>query len=399
MGRKFILLTSLLFLVAMGANNFASAQYRTRSNRESRLNRLTGTYTLNASRSDNVERAVENVTRRLNRDETDRVKAALLRRMSAPDQLAISQNGRSVTIVSNIAPQVTIDADGRGQAETRPNGRTVTTTSTLVGNSLHINSTGDRANDFNVEFTPIENGRALRVTKRFYSDRLPQPVEVQSIYNRTSDTAQLNIYDGNRRYDGGGRGRDTSYNREASYNRNGQFWISDGALITATLNEDLTTRQTSQGDRFSMTIRSPGQYRGGVIEGPILESDRSGRLNGRSELTLDFDRVRVNGRTYEFDGIIETVRTPNGEDVKVNNEGSVKEDDSQTERTVTRSGIGAAIGAIIGGITGGGKGAAIGAAIGAGAGAGTVLVQGRDDLDLNRGTEFTIRAGAPRRGY
>ncbi|HEX8265516.1 MAG TPA: YMGG-like glycine zipper-containing protein [Pyrinomonadaceae bacterium] len=57
--------------------------------------------------------------------------------------------------------------------------------------------------------------------------------------------------------------------------------------------------------------------------------------------------------------------------------------------------IGAGIGALLGAIIGGGKGAAIGAAIGAGGGAGSVYVQGRDDLELSNGTEFTIRASAP----
>jgi hypothetical protein len=50
---------------------------------------------------------------------------------------------------------------------------------------------------------------------------------------------------------------------------------------------------------------------------------------------------------------------------------------------------------LIGAIAGGGKGAAIGAAVGAGAGAGSVYVQGRDDLELARGTELTIVASAP----
>jgi outer membrane lipoprotein SlyB len=67
----------------------------------------------------------------------------------------------------------------------------------------------------------------------------------------------------------------------------------------------------------------------------------------------------------------------------------------ETGGAVTRAGIGAAIGAVIGAIAGGGKGAAIGAAVGAGAGAGTVIVQGREDLDLMSGSEFTIRASAP----
>jgi len=69
----------------------------------------------------------------------------------------------------------------------------------------------------------------------------------------------------------------------------------------------------------------------------------------------------------------------------------VKESSGQTEKTALRGGIGAAIGALIGGLSGGGKGAAIGAAVGVGAGAGSVIVQGRDDLQLDSGTEFNIR--------
>ena len=112
-------------------------------------------------------------------------------------------------------------------------------------------------------------------------------------------------------------------------------------------------------------------------------------------MTLNFDTDRLrNNRTYRFTGIVETVRTPNNETVRVDNEGAVREDD-QTGRTIQRTAIGTAVGAIIGAIAGGGKGAAIGAAIGAGAGAGSVYVQGREDLELTTGTEFTIRASGP----
>jgi hypothetical protein len=62
---------------------------------------------------------------------------------------------------------------------------------------------------------------------------------------------------------------------------------------------------------------------------------------------------------------------------------------------VERGAIGAALGAVIGAVAGGGKGAAIGAAVGAGVGAGTVIAQGRDRLELPRGTELTITSGAP----
>ncbi len=149
-----------------------------------------------------------------------------------------------------------------------------------------------------------------------------------------------------------------------------------------------------------MTVRSPSQYDGATIEGYVTNVNRSGRVTGRSEMTLNFDTIRLrNGRTYRFAGIVETVRTPSNETVRVDNEGAVREDD-QTGRTIQRTAIGTAVGAIIGAIAGGGKGAAIGAVIGAGAGAGSVYVQGREDLELTTGTEFTIRASGPRlNGY
>jgi uncharacterized protein YcfJ len=115
-------------------------------------------------------------------------------------------------------------------------------------------------------------------------------------------------------------------------------------------------------------------------------------------MTMDFDTIRLrDGSSYRFAGILETVRTPNGDVVRVDNEGAVRDTD-QTNKTVTRTAIGTAVGALIGAIAGGGKGAAIGAIVGAGAGAGSVYVQGRNDLDLNAGTEVTVRATGPTRG-
>jgi uncharacterized protein YcfJ len=113
-------------------------------------------------------------------------------------------------------------------------------------------------------------------------------------------------------------------------------------------------------------------------------------------MTMDFDTIRLrNGQSYRFAGLLETVRTANGDVVKVDNEGAVRDSD-QTKTTVQRTAIGTAVGAIIGAIAGGGKGAAIGAVIGAGAGAGSVYIQGRNDLDLSAGTELTVRSTGPR---
>src|SRR4029078_9480234 len=104
-----------------------------------------------------------------------------------------------------------------------------------------------------------------------------------------------------------------------------------------------------------------GACEAGSIEASVLNVSGGGRVSGRSEMTLDFDTIRLrDGRSYRFAGILESVRTPNGDVVRIDNEGAVRASD-QTKTTVTRTAIGTAVGAIIGAIAGGGKGAAIGA--------------------------------------
>jgi len=157
----------------------------------------------------------------------------------------------------------------------------------------------------------------------------------------------------------------------------------------------INTRATQVGDRFTMEVTSPNEYRGAIIEGQIANIDRSGRVSGRANISMDFDTIRMpDGRSSRFEGIVDSVRTANGDTVSVNNEGVIR-DNNQTTKTATRAGIGAALGAIIGAIAGGGQGAAIGATVGAGAGAGSVLIQGRDNLELGQGSEFMITATSP----
>ncbi|HSE16145.1 MAG TPA: YMGG-like glycine zipper-containing protein [Pyrinomonadaceae bacterium] len=345
---------------------------------------LTGTFRINTSRGDDVRTAVDNATRNLSLAERQRVYDSLMRRFDPPQMIAIDRRGTSVTIASTRAPQINFVADGREQVETSNGGRSVRVRANFVGDALTITRTGERANDFTVTFDPSSNGRELLVTRTLYSDRFTQPVTVRSYYDRTSDVAQLDVYDTNRETDIGG---DVA---------TGTFVIPNGTQLVAVLNNDLSTQNVREGERFTMTVRSPGQYDGATLEGQVMSVNRGGRITGRSEMTLDFDTIRLrDGRSYRFAGILESVRTPNGDVVRVDNEGAVRESD-QTNKTVQRTAIGTAVGAIIGAIAGGGKGAAIGAVIGAGAGAGSVYIQGRNDLDLTAGTELTVRATGPR---
>jgi hypothetical protein len=93
--------------------------------------------------------------------------------------------------------------------------------------------------------------------------------------------------------------------------------------------------------------------RGADVVVKLVDDQQSGKIEGRTILTLDLVSVVVNGRPVEID--TQSITEQSG---------------SRTARSAKVIGGTAALGAIIGAIAGGGKGAAIGA--GAGAGAGTV---------------------------
>jgi hypothetical protein len=325
---------------------------------------------------------IDQALRSLPYQERQQTREQLMRRLEAPEQIAIDVRGRTVTLASSRAPQISFDADGRERTETTATGRTIQMRSTLSADQLAVTTTGDQNNEFNVTFNSIDNGRRLRVTRRVYAD-LNTPVEIQSYYDRTSGVAQFNIYNGPQNY-------------PTAENTN-DFLLRSGETVVAELNDPLATNTSRNGDRFTATVRLPEQYAGATIEGHVSNVQRSGRMTGRSEMTFEFDRIRLrDGRSYRFAGILQTVQTPNGDTARIDNEGAIRED-SQSQKTVERAAIGTAIGAIIGAIAGGGKGAAIGAVVGAGGGAGSVYVQGQTDLALPRGTEITVQATGPNR--
>jgi hypothetical protein len=287
---------------------------------------------------------------------------------------------RQLTMAGRNGQTVTLEANGIAQTETSPNGRTITTTVTATNRDLTINYAGDRMNDYYVNFAPSRDGQ-LRVTRRIYIENESKTVTAVSVYDKISPTADWNAV-------GGSNGTPIGQNVNS-------YLIPNNTQIIATLDTPLSTRSARAGNNFSMTVTSPSRYNGAIIEGTV-SGDRSGVIAGRANMSLTFNTIRMPGdnRTYNFAGIVDQVRNTNGDVLNVNNEGVIR-DSSQTNKTVTRAGIGALLGGIIGAIAGGGSGAAIGAGVGAGAGAGTVVLQGRDNLDLQAGSEFSITATAP----
>ena len=136
--------------------------------------------------------------------------------------------------------------------------------------------------------------------------------------------------------------------------------IPSGTTLAIRLVDELDSETAQPGQTFKATLDSPLSVDGEVavpaghdVQGHVIDVKSAGKFAGKSELSLQLDRISVGNRSYN-------IQTD-----QYRRKGS-----SRGKSTAKKVGAGAAIGAIIGGIAGGGKGAAIGAAAGGGVGGG-----------------------------
>jgi hypothetical protein len=364
---------------------------------------LIGTYQIDRTRSENADQIINEA----NVDQANR--QDLEQKLEAPEQLAIDIRGNEITLASSKAPPVTFLADGRDKVERDSSGRSVRTRATLRAQELTVSSLGGD-NDYTVTFTSQDGGRTLKVTRRITTEYLNQTIFADSVYTRTDTVAQLGINgnqasnqadtdvdNGNYSDNDANTSINTRYGRVPSAvpGRTGEYIVPNGITLTGLLDSTIDTKVSQNNDRFKMTVQTPNEFRGAVIEGYLSGVGRSGRVSGSSNVTFNFEKITLRtGETYDFAGFLQSIKDQNGKVVKVDAEGVAK-GDSQTRETAKRGGIGAGIGALIGVIAGGGKGAAIGAIIGGGAGAGSVVAQGRDDVRLMPGSLITVQSSSP----
>lgn len=166
--------------------------------------------------------------------------------------------------------------------------------------------------------------------------------------------------------------------------------VPAGTQLRVRLNDTLSSKESRAGDRFTATVVNPTRYEEGKVTGHIRAIRKSGRVKGRTTMSLAFDSIRLtDGRTGPMRG--EVLRVYDSDSAKkVDEEGRVQSG-GRGKQTLKRSGIGAVAGAVIGGIAGGGKGAAIGMIVGGAAGAGSIAVEGSKELKIESGTEMLIR--------
>lgn len=385
-----------------GSQNNPTANYppptTTRPNQNYSENNLTGTYQIDLSRSENARDIADRAVRDGNLSNDPNAQTDLENKLKAPEKIVIEVRGNQVTLATSNAAQVTFTADGRDRSENTPDGKTIRVRTTLRGQELTVSSLGGET-DYTIIFASVDNGNGLKVTRRITTEYLRETIFSESVYEKTDRNAG---FDNNPNYEDNGN---YSSNDPQDYpnpnaptarpGRTGEFIVSNGTILTGILEKDIDTKVSQNNDKFSLVVQSPNEYRGAVIEGYISGINRSGKVSGRSQVTFNFERIRLsNGRVYDFNGFLQSVTDENGKNVKIDTEGTAK-GDNQTTETVKRGGIGAGIGAVIGAIAGGAKGAAIGAIIGGAGGAGTVLIQGKDDLRLKAGSSITVQASSP----
>jgi len=155
--------------------------------------------------------------------------------------------------------------------------------------------------------------------------------------------------------------------------------------LTVRMIDAVDSEKAVTGQTFRASLDEPvvvnGQEvipRGADVLTRLVQDQQSGKIEGRTVLTLAIQNITVNGRPVD---VITT-------DVQ-------QESSSRGKRSAGVVGGGAALGAIIGALAGGGKGAAIGAGSGAALGAGTEVLTGGQKVRIPSETRLTFRLQNP----
>jgi hypothetical protein len=158
--------------------------------------------------------------------------------------------------------------------------------------------------------------------------------------------------------------------------------IPAGTELDVRLTNQLNSGTATVEDRFEATtlvdFNANGRTlvpAGSVMRGVVTSVEPATRTNRTAKMTLSFDQLTVNGRSYPIRGTV--TQAIEGEGIR---------------GEAGRVGTGAGVGAIIGGILGGFKGALAGILIGAG---GTLAATEGKEVELPQGSVLRVRFDSP----
>jgi hypothetical protein len=236
-----------------------------------------------------------------------------------------------------------------------------------VGDEQEMNEIRDELGYLRVKTRRGET--VTRTDRQRLSDRVDRFLtRVDNNNGRTSSNSGV--------YDRRDRVGDRSTDRVGSVQ--GRIEIPSGTEVDVRLVTPLTSDTAQVEDRVEATTLID-LYRGNdvivpagsVITGWVTSVDRASRTDRQGSLTIEFNRIEVNGRTRETRAYVSQALESDG-----------------IKGEAGRIGAGSAVGAIIGGILGGVKGAVAGILIGGG---GVIAATEGKDVHLPQGTVLRVR--------
>jgi ketosteroid isomerase-like protein len=191
---------AILFLLEFGAaqskdRRRVTAQSGTTSAFEDRCD-LNGTYRIDVADSDGLYAVVKNARSTVPFADQQQFFMDLSTRLTPPDMLAIECRGRRVSVGSSRASKITYVADGKNHRERLAGGSYVNSKITLDKESLTFVSVGDVEDNVNVAFEALDGGKRMSVTRRIYAKQLPEPIIIQTFYDKISPAVEWKLYDG-----------------------------------------------------------------------------------------------------------------------------------------------------------------------------------------------------------
>lgn len=159
------------------------------------------------------------------------------------------------------------------------------------------------------------------------------------------------------------------------------YTVPVGAELDVRLQDHLNSGTAKVEQRFEATLVSDYMMRnevaipaGSLTRGFVSSVRAAGHIDRKGSLTLSFDELRIENRTYRLRATV------------------MQALDGQTKDDTTRIGAGAVVGGVVGAILGGVKGALLGVIVGGG---GTIAATEGADVDLPPGTILRIRLDQP----
>lgn len=155
---------------------------------------LNGVYRIDMDGSDKLYSVIEEATSNVPYGEQQQFFIDLAVRLTPPDLLAIECRGNRVSLGSSRAARVEFVADGVTRTVRTTGGGTLRSRIGLERSSLTFNSSGGGSDNVSFTFTPLENGRRLRVTRRITAAELIEPVVIQTFYDKINEVVSWDIY-------------------------------------------------------------------------------------------------------------------------------------------------------------------------------------------------------------